>query len=85
MGAALLAISVFLYFDDDSVYLKEEDVSGFDSSVIIFIGMGAGAAMILFALIGLIGALTKSQGTLYLVSVIRFLSITAILFRKNIQ
>ena len=52
------------------MYLAEEDVSGFDSGIVIFICMGVGAAMIVVALIGLVGALSKSTGVLYFVSIL---------------
>ena len=65
LGAALLAISIFLYFDKDSIFLHEGELSGFDSETVVYIGMAAGGIMIVVALIGLIGALTKSFGALY--------------------
>ena len=55
--------------NEDGVALAEEDVAGFDSGIVIFICMGAGGAMILISIIGLIGAIFKSSGTLYFVSI----------------
>lgn len=75
LGAALLAISIYLYVDDDNVYLSEEEVSGFESSTIIFIGMGAGAGMVIVSLIGLVGSLTKSSGTLIFFLILLFLTL----------
>lgn len=53
------------------MYLAEEEVSGFDASTVIFIGIAAGAAMILVALIGLVGVLTKSPEALTFVSALK--------------
>lgn len=58
-----------MYVNDDSVYLAEEDVSGFDSGIVIFICLGAGAGMIIVSLIGLVGCITRSSGVLYFVSI----------------
>lgn len=58
-----------MYVNDDTIYLAEEDVSGFDSGVILFVCMGLGAGMIIVSLIGLVGALSKSSGILYFVSI----------------
>ena len=52
--------------------MSEEEVSGFEASTIIFIGMGAGAGMVVISLIGLVGGLTKSSGTLIFVSTFKF-------------
>ena len=65
LGAALLAISIFLFFDKDSIVLHEGEVSGFDSETVVYIGIAAGGVMIIVGLIGLVGALTKSFGALY--------------------